>query len=81
MATAIMGDADAAVMYCNTTNMAFGPVHTSIHGDARAELREYVTYVHDRFGDPRKVSPASHATHLHEFLTDEEFKSAMWGEV
>lgn len=57
MSTGVIGDSNAAVMYCNTTNMAFGPVHTSVHGNARDEMLRFVSYVHDYFGDPRKMRP------------------------
>ena len=78
MSTGVIGDSNAAVMYCNTTNMAFGPVHTSVHGNARDDMLKFVSYVHDRYGDPRKLSPDSLKTHLHEFMSDEEYRSAMW---
>ena len=55
MATEVVGNREVAVMMCNTTHTAFGPVHkTHRFGDAVAELQEFVDSLDS---DPRTVNP------------------------
>jgi len=55
MATEVVGSREVAVMMCNTTHTAFGPVHTSHrYGDAVGELQEFVDSLDS---DPRTVNP------------------------
>jgi len=66
MGVEVIGGNGVAVLTCNTSGIAFGPVHkTSRYSDAVSEMREFVKTL-DK--DPRKMRPEVLNSVYHEWL-------------
>ena len=43
MVIEVNGNDKVAMLMCNTTELAFGPVHKSVRGNAVSEMRDFVS--------------------------------------
>ena len=73
MGIEVIGGNGAAVITCNTSGMAFGPVHrTSRYSDAVSEMREFVETLDE---DPREMSPEVLNSVYHEWFRNRFMES------